>query len=540
MLLRLFAPALVWLVVAAVAIVAVYFTLHLVAPHARHWLLTAPLLAGVPAVVGSMRPFLKKWKAWKTALPATRAVTEEVRARAQSDLGVAEAEVTALEREMQNLTAAGQLAGLVGERAAAGDYRSQLGVMTQIREDFERMASILANDTREHRASTEQAEPVKDSANDALPKIDRIVVYIDDLDRCPPARVMEMLEAVHLLLAVELFVVVMAIDPRWLLSAVAAHYRDVLHVPGNLLSGDDDTRASTPAQYLEKIFQVMLTLPPVDRDGHTHLIDSLIDVQAPTTGADESRTEVSTIGTPTPTPPAQQPTGQPADLSTNTDGPWDEEMYGPSVDGLPVVELPDPLTFTEDEARLLRLVGPPNLPLTPRSIKRLVNSYGLRTALRQPHHQRDLEKVPATTAPDGTPMAAYHPYRAGLVLLAALVAYPSIGQHLCRHMHHQADDTTWETFLNQLKSLVAVVGGIGVGDEKSADPNRIDPRQMTALHAALKGITAEAADQGLPLPDRLAAWKPWIVPTARLSFPAGQIVKTLTAQPTPSPRQDGR
>ncbi|MGH3928616.1 MAG: P-loop NTPase fold protein [Pseudonocardiaceae bacterium] len=41
---------------------------------------------------------------------------------------------------------------------------------------------------------------------DDLPQIDRIIIYIDDLDRCPPQRVVEMLEAIHLLLAVELFV----------------------------------------------------------------------------------------------------------------------------------------------------------------------------------------------------------------------------------------------------------------------------------------------------------------------------------------------
>jgi hypothetical protein len=45
-----------------------------------------------------------------------------------------------------------------------------------------------------------------DAAGDALPAIDRIVLYVDDLDRCPPPRVVEVLEAVHLLLAGRLFV----------------------------------------------------------------------------------------------------------------------------------------------------------------------------------------------------------------------------------------------------------------------------------------------------------------------------------------------
>jgi hypothetical protein len=53
--------------------------------------------------------------------------------------------VAALEREMQNLTAAGQLAGFVTDRAGGGDYRTRLGIMTQIRQDFHRMADLLAS-----------------------------------------------------------------------------------------------------------------------------------------------------------------------------------------------------------------------------------------------------------------------------------------------------------------------------------------------------------------------------------------------------------
>ena len=40
-----------------------------------------------------------------------------------------------------------------------------------------------------------------------------------------------MLEAIHLLLALELFVVVVAVDPRWLLQALHSHYRDQLTAP---------------------------------------------------------------------------------------------------------------------------------------------------------------------------------------------------------------------------------------------------------------------------------------------------------------------
>ena len=46
------------------------------------------------------------------------------------------------------------------------------------------------------------------------------MLYIDDLERCEPDQVVQVLQAVHLLLAMELFVVVVGVDPRWLLRSL--------------------------------------------------------------------------------------------------------------------------------------------------------------------------------------------------------------------------------------------------------------------------------------------------------------------------------
>lgn len=190
---------------------------------------------------------------------------------------------------------------MVTDRATGGNYRSRLGMMTQIREDFTRMAVLLTQaadprgpgaspgmdaDEQDTLAATDQRRPVKDAAGDTLPSIDRIILYVDDLDRCPPRRVVEMLEAIHLLLAVPLFVVVVAVDPRWLLRAIAAHYRDLLEAAvgpaitsapvGPVDPDDEELWTSTPAQYLEKIFQVVLTLPPLDTSGYQRLLRKLV------------------------------------------------------------------------------------------------------------------------------------------------------------------------------------------------------------------------------------------------------------------------
>ncbi|MEU6196578.1 hypothetical protein [Streptomyces sp. NPDC047061] len=85
-----------------------------------------------------------------------------------------------------------------------------------------------------------------------------------------------------------LFVVVVAIDPRWLLRCVAAHYRDVLHLAGGGPPDMNDAWISTPAQDLEKIFQLVLALPPVDDAGYARMLDALIAVPAPPAPAPRS------------------------------------------------------------------------------------------------------------------------------------------------------------------------------------------------------------------------------------------------------------
>jgi hypothetical protein len=89
---------------------------------------------------------------------------------------------------------------------------------------------------------------------------ERIVIYIDDLDRCDEAKVYEVLQAVHLLLAFDLFVVVVGVDVKWVQSALARQFE----------TGDAKADAATEQQrneramhYLEKIFQIPFWLRPL-------------------------------------------------------------------------------------------------------------------------------------------------------------------------------------------------------------------------------------------------------------------------------------
>ena len=122
-----------------------------------------------------------------------------------------------------------------------------------------------------------------------------------------------------------------------------------------------------------------------------------------------------------------------------------------------VVERVDPLTLEPDELALLDLLGPPLLVTTPRAVKRLANSYGLLTAIRRDHRAADLAEQHATIADPATGEprdVAYWPYRAGMILLAALIAFPALGPALFLHLHHTASadpNQTWAEFLESLQ-----------------------------------------------------------------------------------------
>ena len=104
-----------------------------------------------------------------------------------------------------------------------------MGLISTIRRDFEKLIDLM-EDWRDHPEQHGNQQP-----------IDRIVLYIDDLDRCSPDQVVEVLQAVHLLLALDLFVVVVGVDPRWLLHSLEQRYRDNFALDTTAPSRTDET-----------------------------------------------------------------------------------------------------------------------------------------------------------------------------------------------------------------------------------------------------------------------------------------------------------
>ena len=204
------------------------------------------LAAAVTEVKNDLSAAKDQLQTTQADVGAAKTVAHEVRDRQ-----------TELERRRDAYTVGTTLADFVAGRGASDDYRSQLGLISKVHQDLQDLADLTAEFNRE--------TPL---AAGGPPN--RIVLYIDDLDRCPPKKVVEVLEAVHLLLSFPLFVVVVAVDTRWLRSA--------LHDALPALDATPDEAGEQPKamDYVEKIFQIPFWVEDLDDDARRRLLRGLL------------------------------------------------------------------------------------------------------------------------------------------------------------------------------------------------------------------------------------------------------------------------
>jgi hypothetical protein len=104
----------------------------------------------------------------------------------------------------------------------------------------------------------------------------RIVVLIDDLDRCLPAGALEILESMKLFFDLPGFIFVVGLDRKVVEWCVEARYLKEFPANSTTASNDEEYRVKG-ADYINKIFQVPFTLPPVaisDLDGFLNALAS--------------------------------------------------------------------------------------------------------------------------------------------------------------------------------------------------------------------------------------------------------------------------
>jgi WD40 repeat protein len=350
-------------------------------------LLTGILFAALAIGLGVLWQWVSGSVAALLGVPAAWIVSRKRPVRSKRDLfGAAVAKelqeansrLAELEARLAQVDAAARLALLLREQADAGSYAGRRGLPGQVHSDLEKLSKALQQLREEYDAGGATGEP----------PLERIVLYIDDLDRCPPTRVVEVLAAIHLILALPLFVVVAAVDQRWLMGALRHHYRELLAG-----EGEDGDQLATPLDYLDKIFQIPFTVRTPSAEDTARFLTALLDASesrppdvsraaAPPTGdrGAGARTETSRDPAAHDAQPATAPRPAPSDpadraVPSNRPMPDDRPVPG-STSHPPVLDLrPGGLVLERDEAAFMARLGP--LVSTPRAAKKLVNLYRL-------------------------------------------------------------------------------------------------------------------------------------------------------------------
>ena len=248
----------------------------------------------------------------------------------------------------------------IEDRLEAGDYRRRLGLVSLVRADFEKISALMK--AQRERRENQRPEPVDTN----LPDIDRIVLYIDDLDRCKERQVLQVLEAVHLLLALDLFVVIVGVDARWLHLSLEHAYPH--HLLGSADAGPESrSRAASPTDYLEKIFQVPYWLRPLRFEANGSfggLVDRLVGpVQRSAQGG--ANAGGATL----------QGTGPVSPLQGNAPAPLIRRLKLKENQEQPEETL-SRITLDEKEVTLIKELGP-IIGKSPRAVKRFMNIYRL-------------------------------------------------------------------------------------------------------------------------------------------------------------------
>lgn len=303
-------------------------------------------------------------------------------------------EMTALaksaEKEFVNESARGRLNRFIREKVADGVYAKHLSLIATIRKDFGQLTDIMNGDGELSMSATSHAlmsdqELLQKKINivtDEIRKIssdcdllaedtlsglegvqepppksfERIVLYIDDLDRCPPRQVVEVIQAIHLLLYFKLFIVVVAVDARWLARSLEREFPDLMVVPksngpaggngsdalktsaegeaaikrkaaGGRRNREADVKAAgrdwheeaaepgaeirmdwqaaaraTPLDYIEKIFQIPFWVRPMDKTLCQQFVENLVQSKLENRGAPVPIVAEGATRTPVPIP----------------------------------------------------------------------------------------------------------------------------------------------------------------------------------------------------------------------------------------------
>ena len=135
------------------------------------------------------------------------------------------------------------------------NYSSKLGMIHHVHEDLQKVFESIQQKT-------------KDSEEDVP-----IVIFIDDLDRCSPGKVAEVIEAINMFISAEFSncIFVMGMDTQIVASALEKHYQDIIDkLP------EYSKQISMGWKFMDKFVQLPVIISPPDTTSAQNYVNSLL------------------------------------------------------------------------------------------------------------------------------------------------------------------------------------------------------------------------------------------------------------------------
>ncbi len=437
---------------------------------------------------------------------------DEALAEAQARLDEAQAAV----REIAEMKGERRLARFIQERVTNREYEKHLGIVSTVHNDFKSLSEMLGK-----------------GDDPTLPRIDRIILYIDDLDRCPEQKVVDVLQALHLLLAFPLFIVVVGVDSRWLLRSLEQTYPALQKVQVDRTELSEQEMwawETTPQDYLEKIFQIPFHLHPMDQEGVGNLVRTLLPGRVASSGSasgpapgqgawpEEGRSaRTDTLLTLRQDDQLDQGAGpqMPPITPEEKGGTLPPQPLPAAVSPLPDVDLAPPALEIKSWERGFV----PNLFAmlpTPRDVKRFANIYRL---IRAQIEQKDLDSfVGSETAPGE--------YQVVMILMAIQTGFPRQACQVFDKILSMDTGVSWSV----------LVDALGVETVPETRPQRFsngmeeslsaaEAEEWSRLHTILCSLQSH-----FPQFFTVGTFCDWVPRVARFSFRTGKVAEGLSVR----------
>jgi len=214
----------------------------------------------------------------------------------QTEIEQAEVKITEINAQIEdlnytlnNFVAKRAFNNFIKRKVSDKRYEEHLGLISIIRKDFETLSDLFIEtlvdvkapeeiQIKQQEKLDEHKEIVKLFEDEKV--LNRIILYIDDLDRCSDEKVLEVIQAVHLLMAFPLFNVVVGVDKRCVNNALI--YKNLLQY-SQFTSLDNIEKIGihviSPGEYLEKIFQIPFQLDDPSDEDIKGMVDVLLNNQ---------------------------------------------------------------------------------------------------------------------------------------------------------------------------------------------------------------------------------------------------------------------